>query len=43
VHHDDVHLPAYQFGREAREAFVLVLGESVFNDNVLAFDIAEFT
>jgi len=43
VHHDDVHLVANQFGREARESFVLVLGESVFKNNVLAFDITEFT
>src|SRR6266850_1538512 len=43
MHHDDVHLVANQFGREAREPFPLVLGESAFKDNVLAFDITEFT
>ena len=43
MHHDDVHLVAYQFGREAREPVVLVLGESVLKRNVLAFDITEFT
>ena len=39
---DDVHLAAKQFGRETREPFVLVLGESIFKDNVLAVDITEF-
>jgi hypothetical protein len=40
VRHDDVHLAANQFGRETREPFVLVLGETVFKENVLAFDVS---
>jgi hypothetical protein len=42
VRQDDVHLAANQFGGETREPFVFVLGESVFKDNVLAFDLTEF-
>jgi hypothetical protein len=41
--HDDVHLAANEFGREPWKPFVLVLGESVFKGNGLAFDITEFT
>jgi len=43
VHDDDVHLVANQFAREVREPFVLILGEPIFKDDVLAFDITEFT
>jgi len=39
----DVHVGANQLGREARKPLVLVLGESVFEDDVLAFDVAELT
>jgi len=43
MRHDDVHLATNEFGREPWEPFVLVLGESVFKGNGLAFDITEFT
>jgi len=43
VHNDDVHFVANQFGREVGKPFVLVLGEFVFKDDVLAFNITDVT
>src|SRR5262249_5473562 len=42
IRDDHGHLSANQIGRQHRESVVLILRETVFNDDVLALDIARF-
>jgi len=40
--HDDVHIQAYELGREGRKSSHIALGALEFDDEILALDVSEF-